>query len=74
MDMEVEGLKGGGWEKMLCEKMRGGEEKRGEVDGWVRFVGEGERVVVYKVEGVGGWVKNMVRVLEDLKNRGMELR
>ena len=67
-----EALKAAGCEKIFSEKMTGRQQNRPELDACLNFLREGDTLVVYKLDRLGRSLKNILTLLEDFKNRGIQ--
>ena len=65
-------LKAAGCEKIFSEKMTGRQQNRPELDACLSFLREGDTLVVYKLDRLGRSLKNILTLLEDFKNRGIQ--
>lgn len=72
LDMQLEALKAAGCEKIFSEKMTGRQQNRPELDACLSFLREGDTLVVYKLDRLGRSLKNILTLLEDFKNRGIQ--
>ncbi|MBV4300402.1 recombinase family protein, partial [Parabacteroides distasonis] len=72
LDMQLEALKAAGCEKIFSEKMTGRQQNRPELDACLNFLREGDTLVVYKLDRLGRSLKNILTLLEDFKNRGIQ--
>lgn len=72
LDMQLEALKAAGCEKIFSEKMTGRQQNRPELDTCLSFLREGDTLVVYKLDRLGRSLKNILTLLEDFKNRGIQ--
>ena len=70
--MQLEALKAAGCEKIFSEKMTGRQQIRPELDACLSFLREGDTLVVYKLDRLGRSLKNILTLLEDFKNRGIQ--
>jgi len=73
LDMQLEALKAAGCEKIFSEKMTGRQQNRPELEACLNFLREGDTLVVYKLDRLGRSLKNILTLLEDFKNRGIQL-
>ena len=74
LDMQLEALKAAGCEKIFSEKMTGRQQNRPELEACLNFLREGDTLVVYKLDRLGRSLKNILTLLEDFKNRGIQFR
>ena len=52
--------------------MTGHQQNRPELDACLNFLREGDTLVVYKLDRLGRSLKNILTLLEDFKNRGIQ--
>ncbi|WP_368238085.1 recombinase family protein, partial [Bacteroides caccae] len=72
LDMQIEALEAAGCEKIFSEKLSGRIGSRPELDACLSFLREGDTLVVYKLDRLGRSLKNILTLLEDFKNRGIQ--
>lgn len=72
LDMQLDALQSYGCESIFEEKMTGTRLDRPQLSEMLKYLREGDTVVVYKLDRLGRSTKQLIELVEDLQDRGIE--
>jgi len=73
LDLQLDALGKAGAETIFSEKVSGTKTDRPELTELLSTVGEGDKVIIWKLDRLGRSTRHLIEVAEDLKDRGVEL-
>ncbi|MDV3136766.1 invertase [Mycolicibacterium fortuitum] len=74
LDMQTDALKEAGAERIWTETMSGGRDDRPELAAVLDYARSGDVLAVWRLDRLGRSLPHLLRVVEDLDARGVELR
>ena len=74
LDMKTDALKEAGAERIWTETMSGGRDDRPELAAVLDYARSGDVLAVWRLDRLGRSLPHLLRVVEDLDARGVELR
>ena len=74
LDMQTDALKEAGAERIWTETMSGGRDDRPELAAVLDYARSGDVLAVWRLDRLGRSLPHLLRVVEDLDDRGVELR
>ncbi|MCZ0732510.1 recombinase family protein [Mycolicibacterium iranicum] len=74
LDMQTDALKAAGAERIWTETMSGGRDDRPELAAVLDYARSGDVLAVWRLDRLGRSLPHLLRVVEDLDDRGVELR
>lgn len=69
--LQIDALKGAGCERVFTDKASGASGKRSELVRCLKALGEGDTLVVWKLDRLGRSLHDLIGLLDDLKARGV---
>ncbi len=74
LSVQVDGLEKEGCTKIFKEKLSGSRKDRPELQKMLSELRTGDTVIVWKLDRLGRTVKQLLELVEDLKNRGIHFK
>lgn len=71
LDLQTDALAAAGCRKVFADKLSGTTTTRPELDACLRYLREGDVLVVYKLDRLGRSLRHLLEVIDDLKERGI---
>ncbi|WP_045729791.1 recombinase family protein [Pseudarthrobacter chlorophenolicus] len=71
LDLQTDALKAAGCVKVYSDIVSGAGTKRPELDECLRFLREGDVLVVYKLDRLGRSLSHLMEIIRDLKQKGI---
>ena len=71
LDMQLEALKACGCTRIFTEKVSGMIAQRPELKECLNYLREGDTLVVYKLDRLGRSLKNLIALLDELKQKSI---
>lgn len=73
LDLQLDALEKAGCEKIYQEKMSGMKDDRPELQKLIEYTRKGDVLVVYKLDRLGRSIKRLIKMSEELQEKGIEL-
>ncbi len=74
LDVQIDGLKKEGCDRIYKEKLSGSRYDRPELNSLLENLRKGDILIVWKLDRLGRTVKQLVSLVEELKNRGVQFK
>lgn len=74
LDLQLDSLKKAGAEEIFKEKIGGASKERPEFDRMLNLLRSGDIIVVWRIDRLGRSTLSLMRLMEDLRARGIEFR
>lgn len=74
LDLQIDALKNAGCEKIFTEKESGKKHDRPELHKCLEYLREGDVLAVYKLDRLGRTTKQLINLVEDLKEKGIHFQ
>ena len=74
LDLQIDELKKVGCEKIFSEKMSGAKSDRPQLEACLDFLRAGDVLVVYKLDRLGRTTKQLINLVEELKEKGIHFQ
>lgn len=71
LDLQLDALRAAGCTKIFMEKMSGTTTSRPELDACMKYLREGDTLVVYKLDRLGRSLPHLLEIIRDLKREGV---
>lgn len=71
LDLQIDGLAAAGCRKIFTDKISGASTSRPQLDECMRYLRDGDVLVVYKLDRLGRSLRHLLEVIDDLKDRGI---
>lgn len=72
LDLQIDELEKAGCERIFQEKVSGAKDDREELQKCLDYLREGDVLVVYKLDRLGRTTKQLINMVEDLKEKGIQ--
>lgn len=70
-DLQLDALKGAGYERLFVDKASGANTKRPELTKCLKALGAGDTLAVWKLDRLGRSLHDLIGLLDELKARGV---
>lgn len=74
MDLQIDALKNAGCEKVFTDTVSGSKSRRPGLDEALRFVRDGDTLVVWKLDRLGRSLSHLLQTMETLQKRGVSFK
>lgn len=71
LDLQIDALKSYGVERIFSEKMTGTKTDRPELQAMLKYLREGDTVVVWKLDRIGRSMKDLITIVTGLQEKGI---
>ncbi|MEP1035520.1 recombinase family protein [Ekhidna sp.] len=74
LDLQIDALKKAGCSEVFSEKASGRKESRPQLDSLISKLREGDTLVVYSLDRLGRTSKQLINLLSDFKEKGIQFK
>lgn len=71
LDLQLDALNKYGTQRIFSEKMTGTKSNRPQLNEMLKFLREGDTVVVWKLDRIGRSMKDLINIVTEFQNRGV---